>query len=299
MGGRGAVAGGRRAEDVRPGEVRVGDTGAGDRRVGELLRVHSAELEREFDDHDPVAFTRRLAERLAAARRPAPAVRERPARPPAGARPPHAPASGSSPGVGPAPGAGPGPGPWPGWSSGSGGVPGAGTVAATVQSPWAGGRAELRRDLRHLCAGVAGAVKPGELALDLELAEKTAFRTLGCLLYGMGRTADGVFWWRIAAQYGDQLAVHCLAVHYSAEGERRDAARWAAQAQDLSAPGRLPYLAPEVRPGGTAELARVLSERYDGEILLTLREAVADRPRADPARLGVRAVRGRGVVRIR
>ncbi|MFJ8622419.1 hypothetical protein ACIRD3_06190 [Kitasatospora sp. NPDC093550] len=253
-------------------------------KVGDLLRAHSAELEREFDDHDPVAFTRRLAERLAAARRPVPAARERPARPPAGARPPHAPAPGASPGVGPGAGAGLGPAPPSG---------------AAGQHPGAGGRAELRRDLRHLCAGVAGAVTPGELALDLELAEKTAFRTLGCLLYGMGRTADGVFWWRIAAQYGDQLAVHCLAVHYSAEGERRDAARWAAQAQDLSAPGRLPDVAPDPRPSGAAELARLLAERYDGEILLTLREAVTTRPRRDPARLGVRAVRGRGVTRIR
>ncbi|GAB7186722.1 hypothetical protein ATKI12_6553 [Kitasatospora sp. Ki12] len=272
-------------------------------RVGDLLRAHSAELEREFDDHDPVAFTRRLAERLAAARRPAPAVRERPARPPAGARPPHAPASGSTGGAGLGSGAGPGPGPGSGhgtgWGPAAGGGPGTSPGPGAGQSPWAGGRAELRRDLRHLCAGVAGAAKPGELALDLELAEKTAFRTLGCLLYGMGRAADGVFWWRIAAQYGDQLAVHCLAVHYTAEGERRDAARWAAQAQDLSAPGRLPELAPDARPGGAAELARVLAERYDGEILMTLREAVAARPRRDPARLGVRAVRGRGVVRIR
>ncbi|RKT08769.1 hypothetical protein BX285_7135 [Streptomyces sp. 1114.5] len=287
---------------MRGGGVRVGGV-----RVVEVLRAHSAELEREFDDHDPVAFTRRLAERLAAARRPTPAVRERPARPPAGARPPHAPAAGPNPGAGTAVGAGSGlgwgsgPGSGPGGGSGVGpGVgPGVGSGPASGQPPWGGGRAELRRDLRHLCAGVTGAVEAGELALDLELAEKTAFRTLGCLLYGLGRAADGVFWWRIAAQYGDQLAVHCLAVHYTAEGERHDAARWAAQAQDLSAPGRLPDLAPDVRPGGAAELARVLAERYDGEILLTLREALAARPRAEPVRLGVRAVRGRGVVRIR
>ncbi|MFE4972375.1 hypothetical protein ACFRAR_09655 [Kitasatospora sp. NPDC056651] len=269
-------------------------------RVVDLLRAHAVELEREFDDHDPVDFTRRLAERLAVARRAGPAVRERPARPPAGARPPHAPASGASPGPGAVAGSGPGvvgTGSGPGGGSGPGAGPGPGT--APGQSRRAGGRAELRRDLRHLCAGVAGAAEPGELALDLELAEKKAFRTLGCLLYGIGRTADGVFWWRIAAQYGDQLAVHCLAVHYTAEGERRDAARWAAQAQDLSAPERLPELAPEVRPGGAAELARVLAECYDGEILLTVRESVAARPRAVPGRLGVRAVRGRGVVRIR
>ncbi|OEV36791.1 hypothetical protein HS99_0027695 [Kitasatospora aureofaciens] len=147
---------------------------------------------------------------------------------------------------------------------------------------------------------MAGAAEPGELALDLELAEKAAFRTLGCMLYGMGRTADAVFWWRIGAQYGDQLAVHCLAVHYAAEGELRDAARWAAEAEDLSAPGRLPELAPQARPGCAAELARLLAERYDGEILLTLREAVAARTgAADAGPLGVRAVRGRGVTRIR
>ncbi|MFG2907790.1 hypothetical protein ACGF13_22340 [Kitasatospora sp. NPDC048286] len=266
-------------------------------RVADLLHAHAVELEREFDDHDPVAFTRRLAERLAVVRRPAPAARERPARPPAGARPPHAPAAGPSPGASVAAGSGTGAGVGVGVAPGV--RSGFGAAAVPGQLRWAGGRAELRRDLRHLCAGVAGAVEPGELALDLELAEKTAFRTLGCLLYGMGRTADGVFWWRIAAQYGDQLAVHCLAVHYTAEGERRDAARWAAQAQDLSAPGRLPDLAPDVRPGGAAELARLLAERYDGEILLTVREAVAARPRAHPGRLGVRAVRGRRVVRIR
>ncbi|MEU9073764.1 hypothetical protein ACFYUY_12340 [Kitasatospora sp. NPDC004745] len=229
-------------------------------KVAELLRADAAVLERELRDHDPAAFTRRLAERLAAARRPAPTARERPARPPAAARPPH----------------------------------------AHDRAPGAGGRAELRRDLRHLCAAVAGAAEPGELALDLELAEKTAFRTLGCLLYGMGRAADGVFWWRIAAQYGDQLAVHCLAVHYTAEGEARDAARWAAQAQDLSAPGRLPALAPEAGPAGAARLARTLAEDYDGEILLTLRDVLDVRPGADDGpRLGLRSVRGRGVVRIR
>ncbi|MFJ1932063.1 MULTISPECIES: hypothetical protein [unclassified Kitasatospora] len=228
-------------------------------KVTELLRADAALLEREFRDHDPAAFTRRLAERLAAARRPAPPARERPARPPANARPPH----------------------------------------AFGEPPWAGGRTELRRDLRHLCATVAGAVEPGELALDLELAEKTAFRTLGCLLYGMGRTADGVFWWRIATQYGDRLAVHCLAVHYAAEGETRDAARWAAQAEDLSAPGHLPALAPDAGPGGAAQLARELAERYDGEILLTLRDVLAVRPGTDGGRLGLRSVRGRGVVRIR
>ncbi|MBD0670881.1 hypothetical protein [Streptomyces sp. CBMA156] len=266
-------------------------------RVVDLLRAHAVELEREFDDHDPVDFTRRLAERLAAARRSAPTARERPARPPAGARPPQAPSSGANPGT--AAGAGSGFGAGAGTGARCGPGPGSGPGGGAGQARSAGGRAELRRDLRHLCAGVAGAAEPGELALDLELAEKTAFRTFGCLLYGMGRTADGVFWWRIAAQYGDQLAVHCLAVHYTAEGERFDAAHWAAQAQDLSAPGRLPELAPDVRPGGAAELARVLAERYDGEILLTLRDAVATRPSADPRRLGVRAVRGRGVVRIR
>ncbi|MBV6699099.1 hypothetical protein [Kitasatospora aureofaciens] len=220
----------------------------------DLLQADSAGLDQEFRDHDPAAFTRRLAERLASGR-PPPAGRERIVRPPAARR--------------------------------------AGERRAGAR------RAELRRDLRHLCGGVAGTVDPGELALDLELAEKAALRTLGCLLYGMGRTADGVFWWRIAAEFGDQLAVHCLAVHYAAEGQDGDAARWAVQAQDLSGPGRLPALAPDVRPGGAAELVRVLAERFDGEIVLTLREIPAVRAAPDVGRLGVRAVRGRGPGRIR
>ncbi|MER6300777.1 hypothetical protein ABT247_14580 [Kitasatospora sp. NPDC001539] len=248
-------------------------------RITELLRAHATDLDRELRDHDPAAFTRRLAERLTAARRSAPTARERPARPPAAARPPH--------------------------------------VPSPAGRPRTDGRADLRRDLRQLCAGVAGAAEPGELALDLELAEKTALRTLGCLLYGMGRTADGVFWWRIAVQYGDELAVHCLAVHYAAEGAWDDAARWAAEAEDLSGPGRLPELAPHARPSGAAELARRLAERYDGEILLTLRDAVGagaragggagDRPGARDGdddghgggRLGARMVRGRGAARTR
>ncbi|MER7757334.1 hypothetical protein [Kitasatospora sp. NPDC097643] len=276
--------------------------------AAELLRADRVGLECEFRDHDPLAFTRRLAERLAAVQS-APEPRERPARPPTVDRPSVAarPSTAARPARRPGP-----PAAW-----------------------WTDGRAELRRDLRHLCAVVAGAVEPGELALDLELAEKTAFRTLGCLLYGTGRAADGVFWWRIAAQYGDQLAVHCLAVHYAAEGETGDAARWAAQAQDLSGPGRLPALAPDVRPGGAAEVVRLLAEGYDGEILLTLRAgpgpgpgagsgaasgvgpgAGADaRPVAWPGArsgarsggppeagggwLGLRAVRGRGAARIR
>ncbi|WP_031068646.1 hypothetical protein [Streptomyces sp. NRRL WC-3742] len=270
-------------------------------KAAELLDVHAAELEREFRDHDPVDFTRRLAERLAAARRPVSPVRERSARPPATARPSHG--AGSGPGSGPCAGPGSGPGSGPGAPSGP--ASGSGSGSGSGDPPRGGWRTELRRDLRYLCAAVAGAAEPGELALDLELAEKTAFRTLGCLLYGLGRTGDGVFWWRIAAQYGDQLAVHCLAVHYTAEGEAGDAARWAVQAQDLSAPGRLPELAPDARPGGVARLARCLAEDYDGEILLTLRDAVAARQRAGAgaaladARLGVRTVRGRGVVRIR
>ncbi|MEE1788319.1 hypothetical protein PUR71_36290 [Streptomyces sp. SP17BM10] len=234
--------------------------------LGDLLRADSAGLDEEFRDHDPADFTRRLAHRLAADG-------------PAGGRP----AAERSAGAG----------------RDRTVRPAGGRRTGAARRDGAG-RAELRRDLRHLCWGVAGTVEPCELALDLELAEKAALRTLGCLLYGMDRTADAVFWWRIAAQYGDQLAVHCLAVHYAAEGEDGDAARWAVQAQDLSAPGRLPALAPDVRPDGAAELVRLLAERFDGEIVLTLREIpAAASPGADGGRLGVRAVRGRGPARIR
>ncbi|KJS51938.1 hypothetical protein VM98_34415, partial [Streptomyces rubellomurinus subsp. indigoferus] len=70
--------------------------------------------------------------------------------------------------------------------------------------------------------------------------------------------------------------------------------RWAGRAQDLSEPGRLPELAPGARPGGAAGRARLLAERYDGEILLLLRDAVLGRPMAGPppgaaARLAGRA----------
>ncbi|MEV7781155.1 hypothetical protein [Kitasatospora sp. NPDC088351] len=225
----------------------------------ELLRADADGLERDFGNHDPVSFTRRLAELLTTGARPAAArTTGRTERPPAAARRQALPAARD------------------------GHLPRQRAESLAAGALTVGGRAELRRDLRHLCGGVAGAAEVGELALDLELADKAAFRTLGCLLYGMGRPADAVFWWRIAAQFGDPLAVHCLAVHYAAEGERGDAARWGAQAQDLSAPDRLPAVALGAGPDGAAELARALTEGFDGEIVLTLRASVATRPRPRP-----------------
>ncbi|MFI9330976.1 hypothetical protein ACIGZJ_25955 [Kitasatospora sp. NPDC052868] len=230
--------------------------------LAELLRTDVDALAREFRDHDPVAFTRRLAERIgggSGAPGPPPAGPSVPAqrtaagraeRPPSAARrqpPPAAPD----------------------------GHPRTRTEPAALAALTAAGRAELRRDLRYLCGGIAAAADVSELALDLELAEKAAFRTLGCVLYGMGRAADGVFWWRIAAQLGDQLAVHCLAVHYAAEGDQRDAAHWGALAEDLSAPDRLPAVALGTCPGRPADMVRTLALECDGEIVLTLREAVA------------------------
>ncbi|KJS52052.1 hypothetical protein VM98_33755 [Streptomyces rubellomurinus subsp. indigoferus] len=99
---------------------------------------------------------------------------------------------------------------------------------------------------------------------------------------------------------------------------------WDGRAPDRSEPGRLPEVAPGARPGGAARLARLLVERYDGELLLMRRDAVLARPMAGAPSGGAagaggdlravggaglaevaaprreeRAVRGRGVVRIR
>ncbi|MGW4893676.1 hypothetical protein ACWEQL_15640 [Kitasatospora sp. NPDC004240] len=242
-----------------------------------LLRAQAELVEREYRDHDPTAFTRRLAERIAAEdaeEQPlAPGARPFLARGPLrGDRPPSAGASASA---GPAPG--PPPGPWAARGAGPGGREVRETARRAGARCSEDGRAELRRDLLHLCGGVAAAADLDELALGLDRpGQKAATRTLGCLLYSMGRTADAVFWWRIAAQGGDHLAVHCLAVHYTSEGQDEDAELWRGHARDLAAPQRLPEVAlGPARPLDPADIARTLTEEFDGEIVLTLREAVA------------------------
>ncbi|MGW6919060.1 hypothetical protein ACWGB8_35370 [Kitasatospora sp. NPDC054939] len=274
--------------------------------LGALLRARADRLEREYRDHDPVAFTRRLAERIAAedaaGQPPAPGARHPAVR--AAARPPErtgrSPAADRPPAADRAPAAERPLSPGPSAVRPSTGRPEARRAGpAAWSAAWSAEcRAELRRDLHHLCGAVAAAADPYELALGLDPAgQKGVKRTLACLLYSIGRADDAVFWWRIAAQGGDHLAVHCLAVHYTAEGNDGDAELWRGHARDLAYQDRLPDVAlGAARPYDPAAIVRTLTEEFDGGIVLTLREVLAPPrvPLVSPA-TEARPVRGRTV----
>ncbi|MFF3598013.1 hypothetical protein [Kitasatospora indigofera] len=170
----------------------------------DLLQSEADDLKRDFQDHDPTAFTRRLAQRIAdgegspsaralprsdrapaTARRQAPAAREDHRRP----------------------------------------------LPETLISAGAG-RGDLHRDLVHLCRCVVTQADLGELAGFVPACDEAAATAFGCLLYGIGRIREAVFWWRFAAGAGDCLAVHCLAVHYAVDGTEDEAEFWRTRATD-------------------------------------------------------------------
>ncbi|MFD9692316.1 hypothetical protein ACFWXO_41885 [Kitasatospora sp. NPDC059088] len=93
-------------------------------------------------------------------------------------------------------------------------------------------RAALRRDLDRLCAAVVNDADPDRLTGFLEACDEGAARIFGCLLYAIGRVTDATSWWRFAAGAGDDLAVHCLAVHYAACGDDWEASFWRSLARD-------------------------------------------------------------------
>ncbi|MFI6448537.1 hypothetical protein [Kitasatospora sp. NPDC050543] len=213
-----------------------------------ILQAEAEDIEREFLDHDPVAFTRRLAERIASSDERQAAARSsgRSERAPATARR-QAPAPQSR-------------------------RPRVDPLSTT-------NRAELRRDLETLCADVVNTTPPEQLAQFVEDCDEAGARTFGCLLYTLGRPSDAAFWWGVAAGAEDDLAVHCLAVHYAAAGNEDQADLWRARALDTGEvnPAELP------EAGAVAEepvaVAENLVEELDDDLASALKEWVSPPPR--------------------
>ncbi|MEV7602933.1 hypothetical protein AB0O91_36765 [Kitasatospora sp. NPDC089797] len=201
--------------------------------IHKLLRDDAEELGRELEGHDPVASVRRLAVRIAGGERPAPArTVGRSERTPAAPR------------TAPAP------------------------SGAAARTPYkrehldvvaASGRADLRRDLEHLCAAVVSEAAPESIAETLAgfSRDGAAARGAGCLMYLLGQPQWAEFWWGVATGADDELAAHLLAIHYAGTGCQERASVWqqrAAEVAEDALPGQ-----GMICPGDPAELAKVLT----------------------------------------
>ncbi|MEU5237298.1 hypothetical protein ACH4UR_07480 [Streptomyces lydicus] len=197
----------------------------------DLLRRQAEALHREFADHDPVAFTRRLAARIADGTgedpepvtrgavgdiRPVP-VRPAPARGRRRRRP--------TPILAPA-------------------IPAAAVLA----------------EARRLCNVVLRSEDIDALGAFAADYDAAGARTFACLLYTLDRWDSALFWWRFAAGAGDELAAHLLAVHHAAVGRTTDARLWRTVARMM---GFAPELHLPVPVRGTSELAQGFARTWD------------------------------------
>ncbi|MER6366694.1 hypothetical protein [Kitasatospora sp. NPDC001527] len=224
--------------------------------IHELLQDDAEELGRELEDHDPVASVRRLAVRIAEGDRPAPTrtvgrSERAPVAPRAATAPP----------------------------------------ASPVRAPQkrdhldvvaASGRADLRRDLGHLCAAVVSQTPPETFAAPFAgLAyDGGAARVVGCLMYGLGQPLWAEFWWEVAAGADDELAAHLLAVHFAGTGRREKADLWQRRVTEV-AEDRLPEQG-AVCIGDPAEVAKVLSVHIEGAGEQVLLDIVGQWPATPP-----------------
>ncbi|MEU9499055.1 hypothetical protein [Streptomyces sp. NPDC048196] len=197
----------------------------------DLLRRQAEAIGREFADHDPVAFTQRLAARIAdgTGREPDPVTRG----PVGGIRPtPVRPAAAR------------------------GRRRRRPTPLLDAGVPPAAVLAEARR-LCHVVLRSKDIDTLGAFAADYDAA---GARTFACLLYTLDKWDSALYWWRFAAGAGDELAAHLLAVHHAAVGRSTDARLWRAVARMMgfAAERHLPL---PVR--GTTELALGFARTWD------------------------------------
>ncbi|UGY93081.1 hypothetical protein [Streptomyces gobiensis] len=193
--------------------------------VEDLLKAEAAAVQRQLADHDPAAFMRKLARRIAEASEASDASD----------------ASGASERA----------------ESGTGaGAPAAdravrGSRAPAPVRPLARRHTHRRRpvpivradpscapdaltaELRQLCDTVLRSNEIHTLADFAADYDAAGARTFGCLLYSLGRDESALYWWRFAAGAEDELAAHLLAVHHAAVGFQPDARLWRTVARML------------------------------------------------------------------
>lgn len=197
----------------------------------DLLRRQAEALQSEFADHDPVAFTQRLAARIAdgtgrdrepVTRGAVGGIRPTPVRPtPTRARRRRRPTPILDPGTAPA------------------------VVLAEV---------------RRLCNIVLRSKDIDTLGAFAADYDAAGARTFACLLYTLDKWDSALYWWRFAAGAGDELAAHLLAVHHAAVGPSTDARLWRAVARMMGFALDL-HLPVPVR--GTSELAQGFARTWD------------------------------------
>ncbi|MFD7590883.1 hypothetical protein ACFV84_36195 [Kitasatospora sp. NPDC059811] len=243
--------------------------------IHKLLRDDAEELGRELEGHDPLASLRRLAVRIAEGERPAPTRTVG-----RSGRTPAAPRTATAPPVSAAR---------------------APQKREHLDVVAASGRADLRRDLEHLCAAVVSEAPPESIADTLAGldCDEAAARVVGCLMYLLGQSPWAEFWWGVAAGADDELAAHLLAVHFAGTGHREKAGIWQRRATEV-AEDALPVRG-AVCPDGPAEAAKVLTVHVEGageQALLDIVERWPATPptvtQPQPAAVGTRRVaRGR------
>jgi hypothetical protein len=176
----------------------------------EVLQQEAAALRRQLADHDPDAFMKRLAVRIAESvnREPeelatAPAV--------------HSAAAG----------AGRAPTPVRPLTRRCRRRRSTSTRADdTVATP-----ASVLAEVQRLCDLVLRSSEVDRLINFVTDYDQAGARTFACLLYTLHRRESALYWWRFAAGAGDELAAHLLAMHHAAVGYHSDARLWRAIAR--------------------------------------------------------------------
>ncbi|MER5637060.1 hypothetical protein ABT095_08895 [Kitasatospora sp. NPDC002227] len=247
--------------------------------IHKLLKRQADDLEQEFEQHDPVEFTRQLAERIMAGERSTatrPTLRAE--------RPPAAPRAASN------------------------------SPSPTVRAPAArqqpdltaiAGREDLHRDLHRdlvqLCTAVVGEASPQALDDFILGGHVESATVVGCLMYWLGHPVSAELWWGVAAGAEDPLAAHFLAIHYTATGRADRAGLWRTRARDTEVGlDRLPH-SQTSRPAAAPE---EVEQAFTEQLVDVAEEAVLDIASSWPRAAGtpgasgwasdVRVVRARG-----
>jgi len=178
--------------------------------LDEILQAQQHDLEQEFADHDPAAFTRRLAERIAEEPpRPARETTSRAGRTPGSPQPPAAPRT----------------------------PRGRNRRTPPTAPP---SRSELGRDLDRLCRSLLADSQLHRLSTFGEDLNEVGARLFGCLLHQLNRPQGAQIWWQFAAGAGDRLAAQCLALQHASHGDDTDAGAWRTFAHTLHTPTTVP-----------------------------------------------------------
>ncbi|MFJ9411228.1 hypothetical protein [Streptomyces sp. NPDC101393] len=116
----------------------------------------------------------------------------------------------------------------------------------------------------------------GDFAADYDAA---GARTFACLLYTLNKWDSALYWWRFAAGADDELAAHLLAVHHAAVGHRTDARAWRAIARMMGFTPDI-HLPQPVR--GATDIAHGFARCWDTSLQAFLQQSALPRELVTP-----------------